>query len=400
MTKIELIINNDQLTEEIYSNIISFSPYTTHEIIGNAVLNQIKHQMQQKVSSNWIKRYKVFWASPYGSGYRPLNSLIQMTKSEIINLAYYEIEIVTDIKLSDLLHIDLLKFFYSIDRTILKRKKLKTIIKHKFEIHGAQLKSDFLIPALQSFNTPCKCSIDHLYPYISGVWDDALQFICRICGKSFICECFSTSMKQRYDKCISLGTLEKQGYLAKRLVQVFENSEIRGSICHLCRDLPSELFYCHPQYGSNILVHYGPYISKMAIDNKIDKREAENLVRDILGVPRIGEGWLSEVELLNIIKDIFIAEDVIHQARPAWLGKQRLDIFLPERNLAIEFQGLQHFQPVEFFGGENGLRNTQRRDQLKAELCLSNNVKLIYFRHDEPITKNYVMKVLQQNNIL
>lgn len=66
----------------------------------------------------------------------------------------------------------------------------------------------------------------------------------------------------------------------------------------------------------------------------------------------------------------------------AWLfhnGTLHLDFYLPEHNIAIECQGIQHFQPVEFWGGEEGLRNTQERDQAKRLLCEQHGIRLLYF---------------------
>ena len=66
----------------------------------------------------------------------------------------------------------------------------------------------------------------------------------------------------------------------------------------------------------------------------------------------------------------------------AWLfhnGTLHLDFYLPEYNIAIECQGIQHFQPVEFWGGEEGLRNTQERDQAKRLLCEQHGIRLLYF---------------------
>ena len=58
--------------------------------------------------------------------------------------------------------------------------------------------------------------------------------------------------------------------------------------------------------------------------------------------------------------------------------------------MAVEHQGVQHFEPVEMFGGVDGLIKTQERDERKARLCAENGVKLIYFRYDEDITKELV----------
>lgn len=55
----------------------------------------------------------------------------------------------------------------------------------------------------------------------------------------------------------------------------------------------------------------------------------------------------------------------------------KLDFFLDELNTAIEYNGLQHFFPVEHFGGAKGLINTQMRDRAKRDWCAANNMRLI-----------------------
>lgn len=58
------------------------------------------------------------------------------------------------------------------------------------------------------------------------------------------------------------------------------------------------------------------------------------------------------------------------------------DFFLPEQNLYIEFQGIQHFQAVPYFGGEQRLQKQQEFDQLKRQWC---NDRLIEIRYDIPL---------------
>ena len=67
------------------------------------------------------------------------------------------------------------------------------------------------------------------------------------------------------------------------------------------------------------------------------------------------------------------------QKRFKWLGKQSLDFYLPEYNIAIECQGIQHFKPIDFFGGIDKLKYQRQLDLRKKQLCEENNVKLIYF---------------------
>lgn len=80
-----------------------------------------------------------------------------------------------------------------------------------------------------------------------------------------------------------------------------------------------------------------------------------------------------------------------------WIGKKRIDFYLPKYYIGIECQGLQHFEMVEYFGGEDGLKETQRRDREKKEICEKNNIKLLYYSN---LHINYPYKVFEDKNEL
>lgn len=106
-------------------------------------------------------------------------------------------------------------------------------------------------------------------------------------------------------------------------------------------------------------------------------QQSQNNVRENAGVPRIGEGWVSEVELFHQLREAFPDTRVIHQGRPRWLGRQSIDVLLPEWRIAIEYQGEQHVRPVEIFGGAAAFATQQERDQRKRQLCAENDHTLI-----------------------
>ena len=109
-------------------------------------------------------------------------------------------------------------------------------------------------------------------------------------------------------------------------------------------------------------------------------RDAENVVRVEAHLPRVGEGWVAETELFYALKARFSQETVLHHARFEWLGRQHLDIFFPERNVALEYQGPQHDEPVAFFGGQKAFEQTRARDRRKRMRCREAGVRLIYVR--------------------
>jgi hypothetical protein len=121
---------------------------------------------------------------------------------------------------------------------------------------------------------------------------------------------------------------------------------------------------------------------KVAIREKASTllREGENEYRNNIGAKRIGEAWISETELYYKIKNALPAYEVIHHGKPHWLGRQHFDIWIPDLNFAIEYQGLQHDNPVEYFGGELAFLHNKKRDLNKKVLSEKNNVTLIEVR--------------------
>jgi len=65
----------------------------------------------------------------------------------------------------------------------------------------------------------------------------------------------------------------------------------------------------------------------------------------------------------------------------------RFDFYLPKYNICIEFDGEQHFKPIEKWGGEKMLNDTQKRDQIKNEYCLLNNITIYRIKYDENINE-------------
>lgn len=68
-----------------------------------------------------------------------------------------------------------------------------------------------------------------------------------------------------------------------------------------------------------------------------------------------------------------------YQKRFDWLGMQSIDFYLPDYNVGVECQGLQHFMEVTIFGGVEQLKKTQERDNRKKELCEEHELKLLYY---------------------
>ena len=67
------------------------------------------------------------------------------------------------------------------------------------------------------------------------------------------------------------------------------------------------------------------------------------------------------------------------------LDRQSLDFYLPDLNVAIECQGIQHFKAKHF---TESLDTIIERDIRKNKICLENNIKLIYYTHQKLINED------------
>lgn len=61
------------------------------------------------------------------------------------------------------------------------------------------------------------------------------------------------------------------------------------------------------------------------------------------------------------------------------------DFYLPDYNFCIEYDGKQHYEPNDFFGGINSFEKIKHNDKIKNEYCKNNNIHLIRIRYDDDI---------------
>lgn len=70
-----------------------------------------------------------------------------------------------------------------------------------------------------------------------------------------------------------------------------------------------------------------------------------------------------------------------------WLGRKKLDFYLPKYDTAIECQGIQHFEATDIFGGEEKLEYRKNLDWEKLMECKARNIDVLYYanyEHDFP----------------
>ncbi|MBQ3420642.1 MAG: hypothetical protein IJH34_03025 [Romboutsia sp.] len=108
-------------------------------------------------------------------------------------------------------------------------------------------------------------------------------------------------------------------------------------------------------------------------------------------------GEFKILKFLNDNKITYIKEYMFDNCN--YIRKLRFDVYVPDYNLCIEFDGEQHYKIIDHFGGLEGFVNTKIRDTIKNEYCKNNNITLVripYNKIDEVdnILSSYLNKKL------
>ena len=107
--------------------------------------------------------------------------------------------------------------------------------------------------------------------------------------------------------------------------------------------------------------------------------------------------WKNEEFITKVIQKNYKEYGVVSQYRPFWLkssfgGQMSYDIYISKLRVAIEYQGEQHFQPVEYFGGKESFEKVQQRDEEKRNLSKEYGIKLVYINYWEDITEKLIIE--------
>ena len=116
------------------------------------------------------------------------------------------------------------------------------------------------------------------------------------------------------------------------------------------------------------------------------------LLRSGTDVLRVKTVWKGETQLWQLVKRMF--PDASREYSPPWLWGQRIDVFIPSLQVALEYHGQQHYDSVKYFGGKKGFLNAKERDKRKSQACKEAGVVLIVWKYNEPINDSYQLKKL------
>jgi len=111
----------------------------------------------------------------------------------------------------------------------------------------------------------------------------------------------------------------------------------------------------------------------------------------------------SNIKSLNEKKiHLFLTENNINFVREKtfhWLKNEKnlyLDFYLVDYDIAIEYQGEQHYFPIQKFGGKEELIKIKERDNKKLNLCNEHNIKIFYFNRKNINNLNKIFKYINE----
>ena len=198
------------------------------------------------------------------------------------------------------------------------------------------------------------------------------------------------------------------------------NKHLNGQGCPLCGNVSGGLKnrLSHNEFINRAFPHKYEYLTKYVTaktkihikckecGNKFWQEAYSHL--SACGCPSCNESKL-EKRVTKYLNQLDIK--YIKQKKFVWLGRQSLDFYLTNYKLAIECQGIQHFEPKEWFDRKRKFTDRVKDDTKKLNKCLSNNIEMIYvvdnekyfekkynFDIVEPFSGNVSYKMIHINN--
>lgn len=282
-----------------------------------------------------------------------------------------------------------------------KLKELKTQVNHSIRLNEVKISPDIFAQTMRNLEKHRRLSQPYIANLTVGIErfvDDRIEgfrtvsFDHVVTGDRYFCACHSDTHTAMLSDARTRLPNYVSGAWPHRFVSLLEGARYMDGACHFCvaeqhgKNAPVEW------YGSQVRKHYQPYVDLLVRGRAMDRQTARAETMRRLSISR----WVREDELYDVIRKLFPERTIRREASPAWLGQQRLDIYLPELALSLEHQGEQHFFPVEAFGGEIALEKTRERDQRKRALCKEYGVTVVDVRFDDPITMPSLRKRLQR----
>ena len=130
-------------------------------------------------------------------------------------------------------------------------------------------------------------------------------------------------------------------------------------------------------------------LKRMNERNKIWDEYTEEEIKIYSGPTIVSKG---SRDLLDILKKILPNVSIEEEHLLLDFRLYRLDFYfeLDERKIGIEYQGKQHLEKVDYFGGVEQFKKQKKWDKEKQEICEYLGIELVYFYYNEKVTESLV----------
>lgn len=242
--------------------------------------------------------------------------------------------------------------------------------------------------------------------HIDASYDKSFYCAAKLADKA--CDIQMNSEGTVYYVTFTGNQLEEIGLMYYDLVNAF-NTE-RSDLVAAAEYLHEYDYFTYLQktinmFISNLRKEYGYYSFVansvlVSINKLIDRNRRKKLNKLYTAMAkenRVNTKWGTEYKLFVLVSKF--VDDAFYQYRTEWLGQQSFDIFIPSQNIAIEYQGQQHYEALDVFGGQAAFEDNQIRDARKRKLSAEHCVKVLDWRYDISVNLENVRLFLEENRI-
>lgn len=222
----------------------------------------------------------------------------------------------------------------------------------------------------------------------SGVRERKIKVYCPMCGKDFVTDLRrvvkKSSTVRQCPSCMSQENNKRIGALGKKSIVDLTGQRFgRLTVLEVTdkRQNRNPVWKCRCDCGAIKEIN--------GVDLKRGHSQSCGCLRS-RGEERISK-VLSEMNISFVSQKTF--DDCLNFEQTSFLY---FDFYLPDHNCCIEYDGEQHFHPVEHFGGKEKFLRLQQHDKIKNEYCKNNNIKMIRISYVDynKINKEYLSQLI------
>ena len=198
----------------------------------------------------------------------------------------------------------------------------------------------------------------------------------------WICQCDCGNIISVLGNNLRNGKTKSCGCLQKELISERSIIDLTGQkfghLTVLRRDLSrignNAYWVCQCDCGNTIIVRGSSLKSGNTKSCGCIKSKGESKIKDILFS-------------LNIK---FVQQKAFDDLK--YKHKLKFDFFLPDYNCCIEYNGIQHYEIIDYFGGEKQFEEQKKKDDIKRQWCKDNNIMLIEIPYTDynKINEDYI----------